>query len=192
MRVRHGRSANAFAGSAATAFLDCPVAPAQIAADGRGRELRRLAFAPSDDAMRAHDAVLALGQGRSRSWADARDASGPSVRGRTDHQSAPGAEPALWRHDLGRVVRAARAGDHGPALCPSDECQSGRVPPSRERRRAGARGVHLVTEDDPHVNALGIKGAARSASPARRARSRTPPGTPRAGACANFRSRWIG
>ena len=30
----------------------------------------------------------------------------------------------LWRHDLGRVLRAARAGHHGPALRPDHERQS--------------------------------------------------------------------
>ena len=47
------------------------------------------------------------GQGRSRSRADARDPRGRRLRRRTDHQSSHGAQPALRRNDLGRVVRAA-------------------------------------------------------------------------------------
>ena len=47
------------------------------------------------------------GQGRSRSRTDARDPRGRRIRCGTDHQSAHGAQPALRRNDLGRVVRAA-------------------------------------------------------------------------------------
>ena len=46
------------------------------------------------------------GQGRSRSRPDARHARGRRLRGRSDHQSAHGAQPVLWRHDLGRLVCA--------------------------------------------------------------------------------------
>ena len=69
--------------------------------------------AQSTYAMHAHGAVFAevkvdpdLGQIRV-------DPPGRRVRRRTDHQSTHGAQPALWRHDLGRVVRAARARRHG-------------------------------------------------------------------------------
>ena len=47
------------------------------------------------------------GQGRSRSRADARHPRGRRLRRRADHQSSHGAQPALWRNDLGRVVRTA-------------------------------------------------------------------------------------
>ena len=64
-------------------------------------------------AMHAHGAVFAevkvdpdLGQMRVTR-------AGRRLRRGTDHQSAHGAQPALRRHDLGRVVRAARAGGHG-------------------------------------------------------------------------------
>ena len=69
--------------------------------------------AQSTYAMHAHGAVFAevkvdpdLGQIRATRR-------GRRVRRRTDHQSPHGAQPALWRHDLGRVVRPARARRHG-------------------------------------------------------------------------------
>ena len=61
------------------------------------------------------------GEGRSGSRADPRHAAGRRLRGRPGHQSAAGAQPVLRRHDLGRVLRAARARGHGPALRPPDE-----------------------------------------------------------------------
>ena len=81
---------------------------------GRGNGRRSEPGGASQDyAMHAHGAVFAevkvdpdLGQMRVTR-------AGRRLRRRTDHQSAHGAEPALWRHDLGRVVRAARAGRHG-------------------------------------------------------------------------------
>jgi CO/xanthine dehydrogenase Mo-binding subunit len=50
-----------------------------------------------------------------------------------------------------------------------------------------------VNADVPSLEAIGSasKGSARSASPARRARSRMPSGTPPEFACANSRSRLI-
>ena len=61
------------------------------------------------------------GEGRSRSGADPRHPSGRRLRGRPGDQSAAGAQPVLWRHDLGRIVRPARARRHGPTLRPPDE-----------------------------------------------------------------------
>ncbi len=63
------------------------------------------------------------GQGRSRSRPGSRHAPGRRLRCRPDHQSAPGAQPAVRRHDLGRVVRAARASRDGPPLGPDPERQ---------------------------------------------------------------------
>ena len=64
------------------------------------------------------------GQGRSGSRADPGDAPGRRLRGRPDHQSPHGPQPVLWRHDLGRLVRLARARCHGPAIRPRDEPKS--------------------------------------------------------------------
>ena len=76
------------------------------------------------------------GQGRSGSRPDPRHPPGRRFRGGTGHQSSPGAQPDLWRHDLGHVICAARAGRHGPALRPDAQRQPRGVPRPGERRRA--------------------------------------------------------
>ena len=74
--------------------------------EGRGKSAADPA-AQSSYAMHAHGAVFAevkvdpeLGQIRV-------DPSRRRLRGRPGHQSAPGAQPVLRRHDLGRIVRLA-------------------------------------------------------------------------------------
>ena len=61
---------------------------------------------------------LRRGQGRSRSRPDAGHPPGRRLCRRPHHQPAAGAQPALWRHDLGHVLRAARGGDARPAHRP--------------------------------------------------------------------------
>ena len=53
---------------------------------------------------------LRRGQGRSRSRPGPGDAPGRRLRRGSHHQPAPGAQPVLRRHDLGRVLRAPRGG----------------------------------------------------------------------------------
>ena len=77
------------------------------AADRRSRQERDRSGRAGDLRHACARRGVRRGQGRSRSRPDARDPRGRRVRSRTDHQSAPGAQPAVRRHDLGRVVRAA-------------------------------------------------------------------------------------
>ena len=92
-------------------------------------------------AMHAHGAVFAevkvdpdLGQIRVTRLV------GAFAAGR-GHQSSPGAQSDLRRHDLGRVVCAARAGRHGPPLRPDAQRQPCGVPRPCERRRAEPGGA---------------------------------------------------
>ena len=97
------------------------------------------------------------GQGRPRSRPGPRDPPRRRLHSRADHQPAARAEPALWRHDLGPVFRAARRGERGSAERPDHECRPRRIPRAGERGRAlarsaaGSRGRRLV-------NGLGVKG----------------------------------
>ena len=156
--------------------------------EGRGSSAADPA-AQSAYAMHAHGAVFAEVQGRSRSRPDPRHPPGRRLRRRQDHQSAPGAQPVLRRHDLGRVVRPARAGRHRPPLRPDDERQPRRVPRAGERRRALARSHPGRGARSPRQRARASRASARSASPAPPAPSPTPSGTRPAYACAASRSR---
>ena len=111
-------------------------APACAEIEARGKGAADPA-AQSTYAMHAHGAVFAevkvdpdLGQIRVTRLVGA-FAAGRVINPR------PGAQSDLRRHDLGRVVCAARAGRHGPPLRPDAERQSCGVPHPGECRRAG-------------------------------------------------------
>ncbi len=76
------------------------------AIEGRGNERCRSGRAIGVRHACARSSVR-RGQGRSRSRTDARDPRGRRIRRGTDHQSTHGAQPALRRDDLGRVVCTA-------------------------------------------------------------------------------------
>ncbi len=105
--------------------------------DGQGKSAAD-PVAQSNYAMHAHGAVFAevkvdpeLGQIRVTRLVGC-------LRRRPGDQSAAGAQPVLWRHDLGRIVCPARARRDGLALRPCDESESRRVSCAGERRRAVA------------------------------------------------------
>ena len=81
-------------------------------------------------------------EGRSGSRTNSRHPHGRRVRRGQGDQSADGAQPDSRRHDLGRIVRVARARGNGSALRTHHERQSGRLPCARECRCAVDGGDH--------------------------------------------------
>ena len=74
--------------------------------EGRGKQRGRPGGAVELCHVRARGGVR-RGEGRSGVGTDPRHPAGRRVRRRPGDQSAAGAQPVLWRHDLGRIVRAA-------------------------------------------------------------------------------------
>ena len=83
------------------------LAPRRPCRDRRQRQGRRRPRGASELRHARAWRGVRRGQGRSRSRPDPRHPPGRRVRRRTHHQSAPGAQPDVRRHDLGRVVCAA-------------------------------------------------------------------------------------
>ena len=80
------------------------------------------------------------GEGGPGFWPNAGDPAGRRVRFRHGRQSADGPQPVLRRHDLGRVLRAARTRRDRQTHRPPDEPEPRRISCPGERGRAEHRG----------------------------------------------------
>ena len=173
--------------AAARAMPTSSPAPASTELEGRGRGARDPANARGAGDVLARRG-LRRGQGRPRSRPGPGQPARRRLRGRADHQPAPGAQPALRRDDLGALLRAARGGDPRPPHRPADECRPRRLPRPGQCRRPVDRGAARPRGRPLRQRARGSRASARSASPAPSAPSPMPSGTPPASGPAASRS----
>ncbi len=87
-------------------YADILARAGRASLEGNGTGVRDPKSA-EERAMFSHGAVFAEVKVDPGSRPGAGDAAGRRLRGGAHHQPAAGQEPALWRHDLGRLLRPA-------------------------------------------------------------------------------------